>query len=120
MKKLLFIMCLSVSMTVFSQDIYFQSGQEDLEQKADSITNLYNRQLVLSSMHELLFEKKIEEFLIRKEKIEEQYTGKEKLDLFYSLQKNEIAEMRDILTQLQFRLYEKIRPEIQPLDTVEQ
>lgn len=120
MKKLLFIVCLGVSITAFSQDTYLQSGQEALEQKADSITNIYNRQLVMSSQQELLFQKKLEEFLIRKEEIEEQYTGKKKLDLLYSLQNNEIAEMRDILTQPQFRLYENIRSEIQPLDRLEE
>ena len=64
-------------------------------------------------------EKKIEEFKIKREKIEKQYKGKEKLDMLYKLQAQETGEMRNILTQPQFRLYEEIKPKYQPLEVVE-
>ena len=42
-----------------------------------------------------------------------------KLDMLYKLQAQETGEMRNILTQPQFRLYEEIKPKYQPLEVVE-
>lgn len=118
MKKLIFILLLLISFTAFSQDPVFQNSNETAEQEAIEITNSYDLKLALTEKQELLFQRKVEEFLIRKYKIESAYKGKQKLDLLFSLQQEETAEMNDILTRPQMDVYKQVRPTIQPLDTV--
>ncbi len=119
MKKLVTLLVLFFAFTVFSQDTYFQKGNDKQEEKAKKLTEKYDLQLSMSGEQRLLFQKKVTEFLIRAEDVKEKYKGKEKLDLLYALQKNETAEMQDILTRPQHNLYVKIRDNLQPLATVE-
>lgn len=119
MKRLITLALLLFSMATFAQDALLQKNNGILEKEADKVTQKYNAELSLTSKQQALFKKKIEEFLIRRKNIETNNNGREKLDLLYSLQKNETAEMGDILTQPQLRLYKNIKKEIQPLDTVE-
>ena len=119
MKKLITLIVLLFSMTISAQDAFLQKDHEILEQEADKITQKYNAELSLTAKQQSLFQKKVEEFLIRREDIEANKSGKEKLDLLYSLQKVETAEMGNIITRPQLRLYKKIKKDIQPLDTVD-
>jgi len=119
MKKLITFALLLFSVTVFSQDAFLQKDNEVLEKEADKITRTYNAELSLTAKQQALFQKKVEEFLILRKNIEFNNSGKAKLDLLYSMQKNETAEMGDILTRPQLDLYKNIKKEIQPLETVE-
>ena len=92
---------------------------EKIEAKAKELTKKYNEQLALRAKEYLLFQKKIEEYLHLAEDIKENYKGTEMLDRLYILQEEEIGEMHNILTRIQWNLYKKIRPEIQPLARVE-
>ena len=56
--------------------------------------------------------------MIRRYKIEAEFSGEKKLDLLYQLQQLETDDMQDILTHQQLQVYKKIKPEIQPLETV--
>jgi len=118
MKKIIFFVSLFIGFTAFSQDPVFQKSNEAAEKEAIELTNSYDLKLSLTEKQELLFQQKVAEFLIRKYKIESEFSGKEKLDLLYSLQQEETAEMNDILTRPQIDVYKNVQPTIQPLDTL--
>lgn len=107
-------------LTGYSQDVYFQQSNPEAKKEAIEITNLYNDQLGLTGEQELLFQQKVEEFLIRRYKVENEFSGKEKLNILLGLQKEETAEMDDILTRPQLELYKTIKPNIQPLEVIHQ
>tara|TARA_R110002012_G_scaffold317927_2_gene535240 strand:- start:52 stop:414 length:363 start_codon:yes stop_codon:yes gene_type:complete len=119
--KNLFLIFLTICAVNFglAQDPIYQNGNDSFEKEAYKLAKEYNKELVLSGKQFNLFQKKIEEFMIRREKIEADFSGKEKLDKLYKLQTQETGEMRNILTQPQFRLYKEIKTKHQPLDTVE-
>ena len=118
MKKILILLISLVTTIGFAQDPMLQKNNEKLDDKATKITQEYNDQLALDTKQFMLFQKKVEEFLIRRQKIESEYKGKEKLDMLYALQELETREMNDILTRPQLNLYKKIKPKIQPLAKV--
>lgn len=119
MKNYVIILLLISTFKGFAQDPFFQKSNKKLEDRAAKITNEYNRELALSGDQILLFQQKVEEFLIRRNKIEKQYKGKEKLDLLLALQLQETAEMHNILTRLQMDVYKRVKPQIQPLEVVD-
>lgn len=118
MKKLVIVSLLLISIKGFSQDTFFQKSNPKAKKEAIRITNDYDRQLAMDGEQQLLFQKKVEEFLIRRYKIEKELTGEEKLDNLLALQQEETAEMNDILTIAQLTVYKKVKPEIQPLEIV--
>ena len=120
MKKIPLLLLLMFTIPTIAQDPYLQKSSDVLEAEAKKITDAYNMELVMTTQQQILFKNKVEEFLIRAEEINAQLSGREKLDNLYNLQINETAEMGDILTQPQYRLYKKLKPKIQPLATVEE
>ena len=120
MKKivLLFVLILGTQLG-YAQDPMLQNDNPKFEKEAQSLTEKYNAELSLTTKQEVLFQKKIEEFLIKAADIRATYEGKEQLDYLYSLRTNEIAEMRDILTAPQFDRYKVLHSKLQPLATVE-
>ena len=118
MKKLVFLLILLTSLSSFSQDPFLQKSNPEAKKEAIKITNLYIPELALTGDEQLLFQQKVEEFLIRRYKIEAEFKGKEKLELLYQLQQMETDDMQDILTREQLEVYKKIKPRIQPLETV--
>jgi len=118
MKKLLIFVTLLIGVTAFSQDPYLQKDYDNYEIRADALTETYNAELALRSKQELLFKKKIEEFLPRYDAIRKNHEGRDKLNRILSLSKEESAEMRNILTQPQFDLYVTLKEKIQPLGKV--
>jgi len=120
MKKVLILLFLFISFSAFSQDTYFQNGNETLQEKAKVITDKYVNVLGLRAEQELLFRKKVEEYLVREEKIKKTTTGEAMLHKMVALRQNEAAEMGDILTRIQLEKYKEVRPDIQPLARVKQ
>lgn len=120
MKNLFIITFLLIGFNSFSQDTFFQESNPEAKKEAIKITNEYNRELALTGKQQLLFQKKVEKFLIERHKIEKEFSGKEKLNLLLKMQTEETAEMNDVLTRLQLNLYKKIKPNIQPLEIVSQ
>ncbi len=119
MKNIIFIIALIFSTTLFAQDPLLQKDAPQLQKQAFDITEKYNAQLALDGKQVILFEKKVEEFLIRREKIENVLKGREKLNALFNLQTQETLEMNDILTRPQLNLYKQIKPQIQPVATVD-
>ncbi len=120
MKKILAVALLLLSVAVNAQDDYLQRGVAELDKEAQRITSLYNSEIALNGEQPLLFKKKVEEFLIRRENVENTLTGKDKLDALLKISVQETAEMGDILTRFQLDAYKKIKPDIQPIAVVEQ
>lgn len=120
MKKLIVLLVLFVSFSSLGQDTHLQVGSETLQEKAKVITDKYVDVLGLRANQELIFRKKVEEFLIREEEIKATSEGKEMLNKMVALRQNEAAEMGNILTRIQLNRYKEVRPEIQPLARVKQ
>ncbi len=116
---LLLITILMAPIIVMAQDTFFQNSNENVRSEAIRITTEYNRELAFSGEQELLFRQKVAEFLIRKNEIEKAFSGQKKIDLLSALQREETREMNDILTRLQMEFYRKVKPQIQPVKTVE-
>ena len=99
-----------------AQDIESKYDEQDtFEEAAINLTDRYDNELGFTADQRILFQKKVEAFLIRSQEVRDAHSGKEELDELYLLQQEEIAEMSDILTQIQWRKYVEIRPQIQPL-----
>lgn len=120
MRKIFLLVLLFVSFSALSQDTNFQVGSETLQEKAKVITDKYVDVLGLRAKQELLFRKKVEEYLVREEKIKATNSGEDMLTMMVALRQNEAAEMSDILTRIQLEKYKEVRPEIQPLARVKQ
>ncbi len=118
MKKLFPLLILFISISAFSQDPFLQKSNLEAKEEAVKITNSYIPELALTGKQQLLFQQKVEEFLIRSYKIEEEFEGKEKLNMLYQLQQQETDEMKDIITRPQWKVYKQVKPKIQPLETV--
>jgi len=118
MKYTISILAFFLSFYTQAQDPFLQKNDPAIEKQAFKITNQYNKELALDGDQFILFEKKVEEFLIRQKKIEKKFKGKEKLDLIYELRQTETAEMNDILTRPQLQVYKRIKPHIQPIEVV--
>ena len=103
-----------------AQDPILQKDHPNLEKEAFAITRQYNQELALDGKQIILFQKKVEEFLIRREDIKKRYSGKRELDALMNMQTQETLEMMNILTQPQMDLYKKIKPNIQPLAEVDE
>ena len=119
MKPLAIIFTLLFTFQITAQDPILQKENKALESVATTITRAYDDQLELDAKQYVLFEGKVEEFLIREEKIHKEFKRKNRLDQLYKLRKAESLEMRNILTQPQFDLYVRIKPQIQPLAKIE-
>ncbi len=119
MKKLTIIITLLFTATIYAQNPYLQKSDVSVKQEAEAITEKYNNQLSLTTKQFLLFQSKVEEYLIKSNEVKEKFEGRDKLDNLYLLQQQEIGDMGDILTRIQLDLYKEIRPKIQALASVE-
>ncbi|MFD1014790.1 hypothetical protein [Winogradskyella rapida] len=118
MKTILFIISLLFTINLSAQDPILQKDNEALEAVATKLTKTYDEHLALDGKQFILFEKKIEEYLIKEENIHKKFSGEEKLNLLYKLRKAETMEMRNVLRQPQFDLYKRIKSQIQPLAVI--
>ncbi|WP_411767522.1 hypothetical protein [Winogradskyella sp. A3E31] len=119
MKQLLAIVIVFFTYTSYGQDPILQEDNDTLEEIAFDLTQAYNKELGLTGKQVTLFQKKVEEYLIREERIHQSLTGKTKLNRLHALRTLETKEMGDILTQPQLTLYKKLKPKLQPLAVVE-
>lgn len=118
MKKILLVLLLLITTGMFAQDPMLQKDNEEMEARAEWLTQQYNEELALTPKQQLLFQKKVEEFLIRAESIRMKTKGKNEMDALAELQIQEITEMNNVLTQPQMDIYKKLRPVMQPIGEV--
>lgn len=115
MKTLIYAFTFLMTFHLSAQDPMLQTDNESIEDRATKITDKYDEQIELDAKQTILFQKKVEQFLIREKKIKEEYDGKEELNLIRKLRKAETLEMMNILSRPQLTLYKKLKPKIQPL-----
>lgn len=118
MKRICLLLFVLFSLTAHAQDTFVQKTTAGQDSVSNSLTAEYNKKLALTGKQELLFKKKLTEFLIEKDKVENSLNGKKKLDVLYKIGQQENGEMRDILTREQYDLYLRIKPSLQPLEKV--
>lgn len=119
MKLLTTLLLTFMTLQLSAQDPMLQKPDEALDAIATTVTKKYDDQLGLDGDQFIKFQKIVEEYLIREEKIHKKFSGKEKLDMIYKLREAESMEMRNILTQPQFNLYLRVKPQIQPLAKID-
>ncbi|WP_149303174.1 hypothetical protein [Pareuzebyella sediminis] len=99
-----------------AQDTFFQDADPQTEAKAKELTQKYQPELVMTGEQTLLFEKKVTEFLLRRQDIKRMnITTEDKLFLLADLAEQEANEMGTILTRRQLRQYLKVQPVLQPV-----
>ncbi len=120
MKTIVTILVVMITTSALAQNPMTQNSDNlELEQQARALTKKYNDQLALRGKQMNLFEIKVEEFLINEQKIRNSNLSTEQK--LVELQKNydmESADMGDILTRPQLKLYKKLKPEYQPIEPV--
>ncbi len=120
MRNTLIIFAVLISTLSFAQNPITQNSNNlELEQEARALTKKYNSQLALRAKQMNLFEIKVEEFLINEQKIRN--SNLSTAQKLVELQKNydmESADMGDILTRPQLKLYKKLKTEYQPIEPV--
>jgi hypothetical protein len=119
MKTLIIILFISISNLTYAQFPQTSASSDRIEAEASNLTDAYNKQLALTGVQLPLFKGVVEEYMKKSDKVIEQLDGREELNALVELQARETLEMNDILTQLQYRLYKKIKYELQPLKTVD-
>ena len=92
---------------------------ERVKAMAEGLTKSYNQELGLNGVQYPLFKGIVEKYIIQAEEVKEKLEGREELDMLVELQTRETLEMNDLLTQPQYRLYKKLKFDLQPLKTVE-
>ena len=118
-KSITYLLIFISTLFVRAQDVESKYDSRDtFEEEAIELTDRYDNRLGLTANQRILFQKKVESFLIRAQEVRDEYNGKLELDELYKLQQEEMGEMNDILTQIQWRRYVEIRPQIQPLARV--
>lgn len=122
MKKLVVTSFLSVlfSTLSWSQNPLTQDLHNlNIKEQATSLRNAYDKELILMGEQELLFENKIEEYLINAKKIRESNLSlQEKMKAYNENYNQETADMSDILSKPQYQVYKNIKPTYQPLDSI--
>lgn len=119
MKTLITSILLIFSTSVFAQFAEVSVSDPNIKLEADKITSEYNEQLALTGVQIPLFKNKVAHYLVISENIKQQKEGRAELDALVEMQAEESLAMNDILTLLQYRLYQKLKNEIQPLKMVE-
>tara|TARA_B100001750_G_scaffold244783_1_gene262922 strand:- start:1410 stop:1781 length:372 start_codon:yes stop_codon:yes gene_type:complete len=119
MKRIVFGLMLSFfSFTTFAQVQHYEVKPKHIEKAADSLTQIYSAKLGMTPKQDLLFKSSIEDYLLLREEVSKKMDGKAKLDELARVYVEESGTMSEILTKYQFELYEKIKPGIQPIETV--
>lgn len=113
-----FILILTTTFT-FAQFPQTGTTSDRVEAMANILTDSYNKELVLSGVQIPLFKEVVEKYIIMSEDVIEKMDGREELDALVELQARETLEMNDILTQIQYRMYKKVKYNLQPVKTID-
>lgn len=119
MKPLVTFLFVLFTNSIFAQ--FPQASVTDINVKlrADKITAEYNKHLGLNGIEIPLFKNEVAHYLVLADEIKRNNEGRAELDALVKMQANESAAMSDILALYQYRLYLKLKPEIQPLKNIE-
>ena len=119
LRMILIVVTIGMTNMTMAQDGYVQNGNETAEQQALVLAKAYEGELDMSAEQAVLFQKKLEEFVIRANTIKARdFTTEEKLRLLTTLSEQETVEMGTILTLPQVRRYQELKKTIQPIAVV--
>ena len=119
LRMILIVVTIGMTNMTMAQDGYVQNGNETAEQQALALAKAYEGELGMSAEQAVLFQKKLEEFVIRANAIKARdFSTEEKLRLLTMLSEQETAEMGTILTLPQVRRYQELKKTIQPIAVV--
>tara|TARA_R110002049_G_scaffold87533_1_gene221893 strand:+ start:38765 stop:39184 length:420 start_codon:yes stop_codon:yes gene_type:complete len=118
MKQILKIAILLFTTALFAQYPDTVHGTEKTRKMSQEITKAYDAQLGLSGRQLPIFQNKVEDYLILSEKVKDTYEGRAELDALTELAVKETLEMNDVLTRIQYKMYKKVRQDIQPIKRV--
>ncbi|WP_027126819.1 hypothetical protein [Gelidibacter mesophilus] len=119
MKTLLIYIIILCSTPVFAQFPSASVTDPNIKVQADRITEDYSKHLALTGVQIPLFKNKVAHYLVLAQDIKTEKEGREQLDALVEMQAEESLAMNDILTLQQYRLYKKLKTEIQSLKMVE-
>jgi hypothetical protein len=120
MKSILILLLFVTTTFCYAQYPKTSATSDRVEAMANILTDSYNKQLVLTGVQIPLFKGVVEKYINKSEEVIEKLDGREELDALVELQAKETLEMNDILTQPQYRLYKKIKYDLQPLKVIEE
>lgn len=119
MKRFLIpLVLLFITLQLQAQVTYFEQKPPRIEKQADSITKIYSAKLGMTQEQDLIFKSNVADYLMEREQVKKQFKGKQRLKELYKISLEERGSMSEVLTEYQYELYEKIKPELQPLDQV--
>ncbi|GAA4272005.1 hypothetical protein GCM10022258_12990 [Aquimarina gracilis] len=103
-----------------AQNPFTQNSHDiKIKKEAEKLSRKYDKRLGMIEDQLLKFEIKVEEFMINEKKIRESdLSTKEKINALRGNYAKETADMNDILTRPQYKLYRKLKPKFQPIDPV--
>lgn len=104
----------------FAQFPKTTATSDRVEALANNLTDAYNKEIVLTGIQVPLFKSVVEKYIIKSEEVIEKMDGRAELDALVQLQAQETLEMNDILTQPQYRIYKKVKYDLQPLKMVDE
>lgn len=114
-----FFFLLGFSGFLVAQDPYLQEGEKELEKVATDLMRRYQQELGMTVEQAILFRDKVEEFEIRRDEVKTRNLPvKEALRLLGAISRQETAEMANILTRPQLRVYRKLKSSLQPVELV--
>ncbi len=119
MKTLITCIILLFSTTIIAQVPGVSISDPNIKMEADRITKEYSSHLALTGIQIPLFKNKVAHYLVLAKDIKRDKQGRAELDALVEMQAQESLAMNDILTRMQYRLYKKLKTEIQPLKMVE-
>jgi len=89
------------------------------KKEAATLLEAYDSALGLTPKQYLFTKSTLEESLAKRKLVISGYEGKEQLDRLYKVLRQQNREMGNILTQIQYRRYEELQKELQPIKEVE-
>ena len=119
LKRLFTLIILFTVSLSYAQFPKTESDRGNIDYQADQLTEQYNRQLALTGVQIPLFKEVVEKYIKLSNDAKNRLDGVAELDALVELQAKETLEMNDILTQPQYRLYKKLKYDLQPLKVID-
>ncbi len=115
MKRMLLIALVCCYSIAYAQLKAQNKARFDPKEKTKVLVKIYNEHLKLENAQKILFSDKVEDYLILAHNARNTLQGQSKLYALTELEEKEMLEMQDVLTRPQYKLYQSIRPIIQPV-----
>ena len=93
--------------------------ENQTKKEAATLLDAYEGALGLTPKQYVFTKNTLEESLTKRKLVITRYEGKEQLDRLYKVIRQQNREMGNLLTQIQYRRYEELQKELQPIKEVE-